>query len=119
MSQPRNKFEYRIQKELAQAVNRGKLQAFEYETKRIPYILAGFYIPDFTLQTQLGEVLVETKGYLRPADKRKLVAVKKQHPEIDLRIVFYDDNPKNIKWAIKHGFRYAIHEIPKEWLRGL
>jgi hypothetical protein len=64
-------------------------------------------------------VYVECKGYLRPEHKAKMVAVKKQHPEIDLRILFYASNQKNIRWAEKNGFRYAISKIPKEWFNGL
>lgn len=62
---------------------------------------------------------MECKGYLRPEDKRKLIAVKKQHPEMDLRLLFYSENKKNIKWAIKNGFKYAIEKIPKEWFHGM
>lgn len=76
-------------------------------------------MPDFILSTELGKVYVECKGYLRPEDKRKLCAVKRQHPEIDLRLLFYAENKKNIKWAIKNNFRYAIEYIPKDWYYGL
>jgi hypothetical protein len=48
-----------------------------------------------------------------------MVAVKKLNPNIDLRILFYSLNKKNIKWAEKNGIRYAISKIPKEWLNGL
>jgi hypothetical protein len=47
-----------------------------------------------------------------------MVAVKKLHPEIDLRILFYADNKKNFKWAEKNGIKYAVSTIPKEWLDG-
>ena len=114
MPTPRNKFEIRINRQL----KRSKLE-YGYEVERLPYILAGHYIPDFVIHTERGKVYVECKGYLRPEDKRKLVAVKKQHPECDLRILFYADNPKQIRWATKNGFKYAIHKIPREWLDGL
>lgn len=45
-----------------------------------------------------------------------MVAVKRQHPDLDIRIVFYSKKLKDIKWAERHGFPYAIDEIPKEWL---
>jgi predicted nuclease of restriction endonuclease-like RecB superfamily len=114
----RNKFELRINKELRKT----KLD-YGYETERIPYILAKHYVPDFILETELGKVYVECKGYLRPEDKTKLAAVKKQHPELDIRIVFYGDRTarekQQIKWAIRKGFRYAVHAIPEEWIHGL
>lgn len=92
---------------------------FKYESERIPYVLSGHYIPDFVIDTPLGLVYIEAKGYLRPEHKRKMVAVKRQHPEIDLRIVFYSKRLKDIKWAEKIGMRWAIGTIPEEWLHGL
>lgn len=92
---------------------------FKYEARKIPYIIYANYTPDFEYEVQNGIVIVETKGYFRPEDRRKLAAVKRQHPEIDIRIVFYRSVPTYIKWANRNGFRYAIGEIPEDWLRGL
>jgi hypothetical protein len=89
---------------------------FRYENERIPYVLARHYIPDFCLTTKSGKIYIECKGYLRPEHKAKMVAVKKQHPERDFRIVFYSRKLRDIKWAERNGFRYAIERIPKEWL---
>ena len=114
MKKLRNKFETRIFRQLKRAkVN------FTYEAEKIPYILARHYIPDFILMTPTGKVYIETKGYLRPEDKAKMVAVKKLNPQLDIRILFYARKEQYIKWAVKHGFRYAIEKIPKEWLNGL
>jgi hypothetical protein len=85
----------------------------------MPYVLAGTYCPDWTIETPRGMVYIEAKGYLRPEHRRKMAAVKKQHPEKDIRIVFYARNKQYIKWAEKVGFRYAIGSIPTEWLIGL
>jgi hypothetical protein len=109
----KNKFETKIFKQLKKA----KVK-FDYESHRIPYILSGYYLPDFVLSTPLGLVFIETKGYLRPEHKRKMAAVKKQHPELDIRILFYSSNKKYIKWCEKVGFRYAIDTIPQDWLDG-
>lgn len=114
----RNKFELRINRQL----KRSKIP-YGYEVERIPYVLARHYQPDFILTTELGKVYIECKGYLRTEDKAKLKAVKQQHPEMDLRILFYGDRTSRekdqIRWATKNGFRYAVHSIPKEWLLGL
>lgn len=91
---------------------------FGYECERITYLLSGYYLPDFVIQTPSGKVYVETKGYLRPEHKRKMVAVKKLHPEIDLRILFYSHKPQYIRWAEKAGIKWAVDTIPKEWLDG-
>jgi predicted nuclease of restriction endonuclease-like RecB superfamily len=110
----RNRFEYRIESQLRRAK-----AVFEYETEHIPYVLARHYIPDFIITTPTGRVYIECKGYLRPEHKSKMVAVKRQHPEIDLRILFYSLNKTYIKWAERNGFRWAIAKLPKDWLRGL
>ena len=110
----RNKFELKTFEQLRRA-----RISFKYETEKIPYILARHYIPDFIITTSLGKIYIECKGYLRPEHKAKMVAVKRQHPEMDLRILFYAFNKKYIKWAEKNGIKFAINTIPKEWLDGL
>lgn len=110
----RNKFELKTYNFLKK-----KKVKFKYEGERIPYILYCDYINDFPIETPLGKIYIETKGYLRPEDKRKLVAVKKQHPEKDIRILFYRRNLKYIKWADRNGFKWAIGVIPQEWINGL
>lgn len=110
----KNKFEKKIHLQL----KRNKC-IFKYESERIPYILARHYIPDFVINTPTGKLYVECKGYLRAEHKSKLVAVKRQHPEKDIRILFYSTRKANIRWAEKTGFKYAVEKIPKEWLDGL
>lgn len=114
MKKTRNRFELKTEKQLQKANI-----LYEYEAERIPYLLARHYIPDFILYTPLGKVYVECKGYLRPEHKSKMVAVKKLNPKLDIRILFYADTKKNTRWADKAGFRWAIGEIPDEWLEGL
>jgi predicted nuclease of restriction endonuclease-like RecB superfamily len=114
LSKTRNKFEKRTETRL----KRAKV-SYSYESEKLAYVLASHYIPDFIINTPLGKVYLECKGYLRPEDKRKLKAVKKQHPEIDLRILFYASKDEYIRWATKNGFKYAVGSIPKEWLKGL
>lgn len=110
----KNKFEEKINLQL----KKSKLK-YKYEAERISYVLAGHYIPDFIIHTPTGVVYLETKGYFRPESKRKMTAVKKQHPELDIRILFYAHKPQYIKWAEKNGFRWAVDTIPQEWLEGL
>jgi len=110
----KNKFEIRTYKQL----RKSKIP-FSYETEKIPYVIASHYIPDFILRTPLGIVYIECKGYLRPEDKRKLVAVKKQNPSKDIRLLFYSENKKQIKWAERIGFRWAIDKVPTDWIKGL
>ena len=108
----KNKFEARIYRQL----KRNKV-SFKYESERIPYLIAGHYIPDFVVNHPSGKIYIETKGYLRPEHKRKMVAVKKLNPQLDIRILFYAKKAKDIKWADKHGFVWAVEKIPSEWLQ--
>lgn len=114
MKKTRNKFEQRIYAQ----IKRSKLP-FKYETEKIPYVLARHYIPDFIITTPTGKVYVECKGYLRPEHKAKMVAVKRQHPELDIRILFYSKKEAYIRWAERCGFRWAIDKIPADWLKGM
>lgn len=108
---PRNKFEYRIYGALKSLPVK-----FKYESEKIPYLISGHYIPDFIITTKTGKIYIETKGHFRPEAKRKMAAVKKLNPSLDIRILFYSYNKSYVKWCVKYGFQYAIHSIPEEWL---
>ena len=43
------------------------------------------YTPDFVLH---NGIIIETKGMFTAADRRKHLAIKKQHPALDIRFVF-------------------------------
>jgi len=83
------------------------------------------YTPDFVLHKKDGgKMYIEYKGYLRPEDKRKLRAMKKQHPDLDIRLVFQNAKKKLNKraksnygeWATKLKFPWAESFIPEEWI---
>lgn len=86
------------------------------------------YTPDFTLlKKDGGKMFIEYKGYLRPKDRTKLKAIRKQYPDIDLRLVFMNARNKlNSKsktfyweWAEKNGFEWTEKELPEEWVKEL
>lgn len=92
---------------------------YSYETMKIAYVLEGTYNPDFILD---NGIIIEAKGYLDAVAKRKMIAVKKQHPELDIRFVFQSSATKvaggkqtNADWARKNGFQHAEQRIPEEW----
>jgi hypothetical protein len=58
---------------------------FEYETQRVAYELECYYKPDFILP---NGVILETKGWWPPADRRKILAVIRQNPDLRLYMVF-------------------------------
>lgn len=102
--------------------------SFEYENRKVKYTVPArhaTYTPDFDLK----KFLIEAKGYFRSAsDRQKLVLVKKDNPELDIRLVFqkannpiYKGSPTTYsKWAEDHGFKWADGGvIPNEWLEEL
>ena len=96
--------------------------SYEYESTKVPYTIQHNYTPDFVLPNY---VHLEAKGYWSAEDRRKILAVKKDNPELDLRMVFqspYNKISKRSKttyaqWCDRHGIPWtAFHEIPIEWL---
>lgn len=112
MKKVRNPFEQKLAKQLSRA----KVK-FEYETEKLPYVVAGHYIPDFIIETIHGKIYIEAKGYFRREAKAKMVAVKRQYPNLDIRIIFYKPNKAYARWALKHKFPYSFETIPESWLQ--
>ena len=97
---------------------------FEYETLKIKWQDLRFktYTPDFILP---NGVYLETKGYWDADDRRKILAVIRDNPDIDLRMVFqapFNKISKKSKttyaqWCEKHNIKWAaVHAIPIDWL---
>lgn len=94
---------------------------FLYEAEKLEYVIHAKYTPDFFLP---NGVILEAKGFFKPADRRKMLAVKEANPELDIRFVFQRNNTlaKTSKstygdWADKHGFLWCIYpHLPEEWL---
>jgi len=101
-------------------------RAYQYEATRLTYEVERTYTPDFRLRKmkESGYILVETKGYLKPTDRTKLLAVRRCNPLVDLRLVFQRaSNKLNARskmtygeWATKHGFKWAEGTVPDAWL---
>lgn len=111
----RSKFELSVANNLEQ-----RNITFGYESMLIRYVLECRYTPDFILP---NGIIIETKGRLLQKDARKHRAIKKQHPELDIRFVFTDINKRvenskftNYQWCQKYGFEYAERVIPQEWI---
>jgi len=98
---------------------------YDYENIKIEWEDLAYrtYTPDFILY---NGIIIETKGRFLAADRRKHIAIKKQHPKLDIRFVFTNSRAKLSKgakssyadWCIKHGFRYYDRIIPEDWLKG-
>ena len=116
----RSGFEHKVADQLSE----NKIN-FEYETTTIKYIkpeTQHTYTIDFTLP---NGILVETKGRWVIEDRKKHLLIKKQHPELDIRIVFQNAKTKIRKgskttygdYCDKHGIVWAEKNIPESWLK--
>lgn len=96
---------------------------FDYETLKIKWVSAPHtYTPDFVLE---NGIIIEAKGRFVGSERAKHLAVKKQHPDLDIRFVFSNSNTRLSKgskttygsWCEKHGFLYADEKIPVSWMK--
>lgn len=78
MSGLRNNFEKKVAKTLG--------PEFEYEALRLSYTVQRKYLPDFI--DVAGKKIVEAKGLFTAEDRAKHKAIKAQHPDYDVTIVF-------------------------------
>jgi len=114
----------------------GKLE-YWYESDVFEYKVeeSRKYTPDFKIKRpgviRNGKMIrrkplyIEYKGVLDVRTRKKMKLFKKQHPSVDLRIVFQNAKNKIRKgsktsygaWAEQHGFKWADKEIPRSWLK--
>lgn len=102
---------------------------FDYEKLTLEYTQTRKYNPDFQLRGKSGDgkqIIIEAKGLFESEDRRKHLSVKAQHPERDIRFVFYADRKlyRGAKstygdWCNKNGFKWAVGTVPDEWLEEL
>ena len=96
-----------------------------YESVKIKYTVPATthtYTPDFILP---NGIIVEAKGRLTLADRKKMVLVKTNNPELDIRFVFQrasnyickGSSTTYSQWAEKNGFPWAEKQIPIEWIQ--
>lgn len=98
-----------------------------YETDKVSYVWPernARYTPDFRLPKKDGFFYIETKGIWTVEDRQKWHLLHQQHPDVDFRLLFSNQNAKLYKgspttyaaYCEKHGFTYANKTIPQEWL---
>ena len=116
-----SKFRSKLEERIADLLE-GLGVSYEYESTKVPYTIQHHYLPDFVLPNHL---YLEAKGYWAPADRRKVLAVKRDNPDIDLRMVFqapYNKISKKSKttyaqWCEIHDIPWThFHDIPIDWL---
>lgn len=97
---------------------------FKYEEEKIPYVpKVRTYIPDFYIPAT--NIYIEAKGHFDKADRVKMLLIKEQHKDLDIRMVFMHAKNKIYKgskttyadWCNKHDYEWADRKIPLEWLK--
>lgn len=120
----RSMFEARV---LSHLIEKGV--PYEYEQTVLKYVEPAHnrkYTPDIKLP---NGIFVEVKGKLDADDRKKMLLVREQHPDLDIRFLFMRDNKLTkasnttySAWSEKNGFKYAISAdglIPEEWIAEL
>ena len=114
-------FRSKLEEQVADLLGQLKVE-YEYETHQVAYTIMHHYNPDFILP---NGIYLEAKGYWDAKDRRKILAVVKDNPDIDLRMVFQAPFNKISKksrttyaqWCERHGIKWAaVHAIPIDWL---
>lgn len=96
---------------------------FEYETMNVHYEVSETrrYTPDVILP---NGIVLELKGRFTANDRKKMLLVIKQHPELDIRMVFQRHTNKLFKgslttyseWCEKNNIKWADKVVPLEWI---
>jgi len=116
------KFRSKFEKKISDQLKEAKVK-FDYEKLVLDYIQIRKYNPDFILKGKSKIIIIEAKGLFQSDDRRKHLDVKKQHPEMDIRFVFYGDyklyrgaKSTYSQWCDKNGFKWAVGKVPQEWI---
>lgn len=107
-------FKSKLEQEVATRLGKG----WGYETVQVEYTLEKVYLGDFTKD----DVIVEVKGFFRPGDQAKYLAVRDSCVENGYTFVFilsHPDKPVRRKakltmaeWCEKHGIPwYSLDQI--------
>lgn len=104
----RSKFEGKVAESLKKLPN-----SFDYERDKLAYVLENNYHPDWTVDD--GAWYLEAKGKFTGADRRKMLAVIRDNPGVDIRMVFMRNNKLSKvskttygAWCDKHGIKWSL-----------
>jgi Phage endonuclease I len=130
------RYRSRLEKKVADQLDDAGIP-YDYESQWVRYIVPAReakYLPDFTIRNT--KILIEAKGRFGgfrsdssgAQERQKLILLKEQHPDLDIRIVFQDakkpiykgSKTTYAKWADDHGFTWADKGVvPAAWIREL
>ena len=118
----KSNYKSKFEESVAEDLERLKIKA-HYEPSKLPYIIESYYVPDWMILP--NGIILEAKGKLDAITRRKMLAVKRKHPHLDIRFVFMRAKNRITKgssttygdWATKNGFKWCELPIPKGFLR--
>ena len=120
---PTLRFRSNYEREVCSLLDDDEVQ-FEYETINLYYEVSEQrkYTPDVILP---NGIILELKGRFTTQDRKKMLLVMKQHPHLDIRMVFQRHTNKLFKgslttyseWCNKKGIKWANKTVPKEWIK--
>jgi hypothetical protein len=128
------RFRSRLEKKVADQLDEAGVE-HDYESIWVEYTVparVAKYLPDFPIRRT--KILIEAKGrfggFMSDAtgakERQKMILLKEQHPDLDIRIVFQDagkpiyrgSKTTYAKWATDHGFTWADKGVvPVSWIR--
>ena len=108
----RNGFEKRVADQLG--------DGWEYESMKLSYVVPArkaSYTPDFINHDT--KTIVESKGFFRAEDRKKMLLIKEQNPDWTIKLLFQNPQATISKaskttyaiWAEKNGFVWE--QLPK------
>ena len=117
---PTSKYRSKFEAGVAASLQQRNLP-FSYEPIVLDYVIQAKYTPDLVLG---NGIVVELKGFFSAQDRRKMLCVKEQHPDLDIRMCFQNAKDKISRakksitygaWATRHGFIWSSGTIPEDW----
>ena len=119
----KNRYRSKYEEDVCSRLDKAKI-LFDYETINLHYQVTEQrkYIPDVILP---NGIIVELKGRFTAKDRKKMLLVIAQHPDLDIRMVFMRPNNKLNKhsrttyaqWCDKNNVKWANKYIPEEWIK--
>jgi hypothetical protein len=121
-----------LEHKFSDILKKSEYNDFQYEAIKLQYIQPQqrrFYLPDFYLPKY--DLYIETKGRLTSSDRKKMLLVLEQHPDLNFLFVFGQPNNKIDKrssttyaaWCEKNNILWCsiddFEENPKKCLSSL
>jgi hypothetical protein len=117
------KYRSRLEASVAKKAQASRI-SLEYEPFTVAFVQPAKkrkYNPDFVLA---NGILIEVKGRLTREDRVKMILVRDQNPQLDIRFVFKEDGwltktktTRYSEWCKNNNFKYAFERIPIQWTR--